>query len=357
MFQDYQDQVNFRYVYKSLAHPAISGYVSAQNINERAKHIAEFQKQTQSKIPWICDTMDNTFRDAFGKAPNGEFVLDAQGVVIRQKFWSNPETLRQLLVEQVGAVDSVTKPEDVLVSYRPLQRTIASGVMPQMKLPKQLMPLVIQPGESEHPMFAKLRVEATRPTLQGEQHKGQLFLGMYLDPLYRVHWNNEIGPVRVSIQTTDGITLGQNEFTAEKIAAKADIDPRLFLTDIHRVDQDANLQVTVSYTVCDDDETFCLSIEQTYTVTFETDRGLGSRAEIFIVDLFKDTAEMDKDGNGIIEGDEFPENKSSMYLSHMDLNLDGKLDMQEVDRFMSLFNDGRGLDPQSSDSPSTDAKQ
>ncbi len=109
MYRDYRDRdVNFYYVYKSLAHPEINGYVMPFSVEERLAHITEFKKITGSELPWICDTMDNEFQKGFGGAPNGEFIIDPEGTIVRKRFWSNPRTLRSDLQVLVGPVENPT---------------------------------------------------------------------------------------------------------------------------------------------------------------------------------------------------------------------------------------------------------
>ena len=343
VYQDYHEKdVNFFYIYKSLAHPEINNFVAPHTLKERLTHISTFHEITGSKIPWICDSMDNMFASAFGGAPNGEFVIDPEGKVVRQRFWSNPVTLRNDLAEFVGEVENPISPEDALPNFELPRREIASGVVPRLDLPGGLMPLKTEPFESDFPAFAKLRVEASRPLL-GEKKKGTLFLGLYLDPIYKVHWNNRAGDIRVSIKKTDGLEISESELTGPVVKEDADIDPRQFLIEMDRTDMEEPLEVTVHYVVCDDAETFCHTITQSYSVQFKTDREFGTRPGVFMAGLFAKVKDLDRNGDGKIEGDEFPEGKATMYLSHMDLNLDDALQMSEIDAFMSLFNDGRGF--------------
>ena len=87
MYRDYRNKdVNFYYVYKTLAHPEINGYVSPKTIEERLKHIAEFKANTKSEMPWLCDSMDDALKAAFKTAPNGEFILDPEGKIVRKRF-------------------------------------------------------------------------------------------------------------------------------------------------------------------------------------------------------------------------------------------------------------------------------
>jgi hypothetical protein len=316
--------------------------VAPHTLQERLQHIAEFRSITGSEIPWICDSMDNMFANAFGGAPNGEFVIDPEGLVLRQRFWSNPVTLRRDLSEFVGAVVSPTAPGDALPAFELPRREIASGVVPRIELPGNLQPLITIPGEDEFPAYAKLRVEAG-PELLGEDRKGQMYLGVYLDPVYRVHWNNRAGNVVVQLHLPEGMQASQTRLQGPDVSEDADIDPRMFLIELDRAQANEPLRITLGYTVCDDAETFCHSIAQEYTVEFRTDRELGSRPGVFMPGMFARVSDLDRDGNGRIEGVEFPEGRATLYLSHMDLNLDGAIDTEEIRKFMALFNDGRGF--------------
>lgn len=287
--------------------------------------------------------MDDMFSSAFGGPPNGEFLIDPEGKIVRQKFWSNPQTLRSDLIKFVGDVENPTAAADALPPFEIPKRDIASGVVPRISLPSGLLPLVLKPMESEFPAFAKLRIEGTS-NLLGENQKGLLFVGVYLDPIYKVHWNNRAGKVQVKINTPAGMNATQSDFESPEVKENADIDPRQFLLELDRAGIEKPVTISVTYTVCDDAETFCQTVTQDYEVEFRSTRELGSRPGVFMPGMFARTADLDRNGDGIIKGDEFPENEATIYLSHMDSNLDGEIDTQELQRFMKLFNDGRGFD-------------
>ncbi|MDG2015057.1 MAG: hypothetical protein P8J33_16245 [Pirellulaceae bacterium] len=345
MYQDYHKKdVNFYYVYKSLAHPEVNGFVAPHTLSERLKHIAEFQKITGSQVPWLCDSMEGALARAFGNAPNGEFVINPQGEVIRQRFWSNPVTLRADLAKLIGPVNPATTAQQALPAFKMPHREIASGVVPRLKLPADLQPLPCQIQPSEFPAYAKLRAEAT-PGLFTERGSGKMYLGIYLDPLYQVHWNNRAGNVSVQIEVADGMEISQANLVGPAVEADADLDPRMFLVDLQRkTSLEKTISVALTYTVCDDADTFCQTFSQSYEIELRGDRRLGSRPGIFMPSMFARAADLDRDGNGLIEGSEFPANRATLFLSHMDNNLDGAVDQDELKAFMALFNDGRGFD-------------
>ena len=250
--------------------------------------------------------------------------------MVRQRFWSNPVTLRKDLTEFAGEVESPTQPEDALPVFRLPRREIASGVVPRIDLPGGLRPLLLQINDSQFPAFAKLRMEAAG-SLLGDEGQGSLYLGVYLDPIYRVHWNNRAGKVVVQIKVADGMQVSEAELAGPVVEEDADIDPRMFLVNLDRGDNtDDPLEVTVTYTVCDDDETFCHTISQSYTVEFQSDRELGSRPGVFMPGMFARVAALDLNRDGKIEGAEFPPNQATLYLSHMDTNLDNVIDSEEI---------------------------
>ena len=347
MHRDYQNKdVNFFYVYKTLAHPEINGYVSPTSLEERLKHIAEFKENTKSQIPWICDSMDNAMKSAFETAPNGEFILDPEGKIIRKRFWSNPRTLRADLEELVGKADTVTSPDEVLVEFTPPKREVASGVVKRLAIPGRMMPVIVkakQSGEeSEHPLYAKLRVEAGGSVIDGKE-EGQVYFGLYLDPLYKVHWNNRAGKISIEVETPEGVTMNQASFQGPDVKEDADIDPRQFLAKVNRNEIDGPFHVTVKYVVCDDAETFCYKISQQYEVEFTPNRAAGSRPGVFMPAMFAKVAELDTNADGKVAGDEFPENMATLYLSHMDRNDDDEIDSREIELFMAMYNEGRGF--------------
>ena len=55
------------------------------------------------------------------------------------------------------------------------------------------------------PFYAKLRAEGDPDLLA--TGTGTMYLGFHLDPLYRVHWNNEVDPVEFEITAPAGVTV------------------------------------------------------------------------------------------------------------------------------------------------------
>lgn len=306
----------------------------------------------KTEIPWICDSMDNTVKLAFGPEgrgapPNGEFVLDPEGKVVRKYFWSNPARLRKDLGELVGASKTVTKVEDLPFRFQPEPRTVASGVVKPLKLPAGLQPLKITPQESPQPYFAKLRAEATRSVMQSG--RGKLYLSVNLDPLYKVHWNNEAGKVSIAIKVPKGVTVTPADMQSGEVKAKADVDPRQFLVDIGGTRTDEPLEISVTYIACDDAETFCSKVTQNYTVMLSRDAHGGSRPGIFMPRMFARVRDLDKNKDGKLSRDELPAGQKTLFIGHMDYNGNETIESDEIDRFMKMFNNGRGFQSSKND--------
>ena len=313
-------------------------------LEERLSHIKKFRELTGSQIPWLCDSMNNELSLGFGGVPNGEFVIDPEGTIIRQRFWSNPLTLRDDLTHLLGPTSAVTPPQEALPAFEMPIRNIAHGVVPRITLPGNLRPVPCEIQNSDFPAYAKLRVEATADLI-GNKRRGQIYLGVYLDPLYRVHWNNQAGKVSIKITAKDGLEFSSTLLESPSVDASADLDPRMFLIDaIQNGPNHQTFHAEVTYTVCDDANTFCETVSQSYEVELRADRNLGSRPGVFMPEMFARVTELDADRNGRIEKDEFPKDRSTLYLSHMDTNLDKVIDADEIKRFMALFNDGRGFE-------------
>ena len=154
-------------------------------------HVKEIIRRSQSEMPWLCDNMNHDLKDALKAAPNGEYILDKEGDLIRKRFWSDPNTLRADLEELVGKVEKPTQVKDLPTRFTVEPRKIASGVVPRLKMPSRMAALKIQPesDQTQNPFYVKLRAELSNSALGGG--KGKLYLGFYLDPLYNVHWNNK----------------------------------------------------------------------------------------------------------------------------------------------------------------------
>ena len=341
--REYGNEVQFFYVYKTLAHPETNGIVPPVSIKERLLHIAKAKTMMQTEMAWICDAMDNRVKQAFGGTYNGEFVIGPNGKILRKRYWSDPRALRKDLATLVGPLKKVTTTNQLPTVFTPQTPSIANGIVQRPALPRGLVALKSNAVDSNDPHFAKLRVESTRAVSGGS--KAPLVFTVYLDPIYKVHWNNRAGKVHLEIKPeSDSIQIADKKLSAADVKEDADVDPRWLTTSIQVAGKKRlSFEVTLTYTVCDDAQSFCKKIKQQYLVTPEPDRNAGTRPGIFLNGLFKNVRKFDTNHDGVIVADELPKGQKTLYIGHLDFNGNQKIETDEIDRFMKMFNDGRGI--------------
>lgn len=279
---DYRNKgVAFYYIYKALAHPEHNGYVQPFTQQERLMHVAEAKRTLGSDIEWICDNMQNEFKQSLGGAPNSQFVIDPEGKIISASSWSNPLELRKTLAGLVGEVSPATTIEDLGLKQLPAPRLAATGVVVRPQMPGPMRAIVVKPQPSLEPYYVKLRAEVDNGFMQ--DGLGWLYIGFHLDPLLRVHWNNLAPPLQFRIETPDGLCVASSRAKAAVVAEEADADPREFLLGLEwdskilsRTDfVEAELILEVDYYACHDDG-WCKQFKQRYHIQLMPDRNAGS---------------------------------------------------------------------------------
>lgn len=256
-YRDYKDKgVDFYFVYKALAHPQGNGFVRPTTIKERLTHIQTAKKSLGTTIPWLADSMDNEFKHAMGDRPNSEFVIGPEGTIVRMRDWSSESALRADLTELVGPVENPTDPRDLKLVTRFEQTEVARGVVERVQPEGRMSAYKVETTQPDnHPAYIKLRAEG--------DGRGRVYLGFFVDPIHKVHWNNLAGPVQVEVN-------GENH-VGPKVSAKADADPREFIVDV----SDGPVKVKLKYVACDDQDTWCKKLTQNFIVTQEYDRDAG----------------------------------------------------------------------------------
>ena len=273
---DYEPKgVKFFYIYKPLAHPEFNNYISPFNIEERLMHVQEAKRRLGSSITWLADTMDNAYHEAMGRSPNSELVVDPNGIVVARRAWSRPNELRADLERLIGPVEKPTKISDLDLPTQPPMTTVAKGIVPRVEMPEGAWPMEIEPilDSSRLPFYTKLRAEGT-PDLYSTG-KGTMYVGFHLDPLYRVHWNNDAPPLQFNITTPDGVTVTPASMTGPDPEEPADADPREFLLEVDAGKPNETLGLSVKYYACDDDLTFCVPVQQEYKIQLTKDLSHG----------------------------------------------------------------------------------
>lgn len=275
VYRDYAPKgVQFYYIYKTLAHPELDGYVQPFTLEERLMHVKEAERTLGSEIPWISDTMDNDLKHALGDSPNSEFVIDPDGNFVVTRTWSSPEQLRRDLETLIGPVENPTQVSDLNMKFEPPPEIAASGVVPRVEVPGRMQALKVEPKESFQPFYMKLRAEADDALLVNGE--GTLYVGFHVDPLYHVHWNNLVAPVKYEVTAPEGTTVSPAQGEGPKVEEASDVDPREFLLSVQTsgISQDP-LHLAVHYYACNDEEGWCIPVSQEYDVYLEADRDGG----------------------------------------------------------------------------------
>ncbi len=138
-----------------------------------------------------------------------------------------------------------------------------------------MWPLEIEPlvDESKMPFFVKLRADGDPGLI--DDGRDTLHIGFHLDPLYKVHWNNEAPPIEFRIEVPAGITVTPASGTGPTVEEPADADPREFLLNVVANRMDEPLKLSVRYFACDDALTFCIPVKQSYRISLQRDINTG----------------------------------------------------------------------------------
>jgi Ca2+-binding EF-hand superfamily protein len=358
VYEDYAPRgVTFHFVYSTLAHPGLYGYVTPFTLQERMMHVLEAERTIGARIPWLTDTMSNDAARALGASPGSELVFDDEGRLVVRRLWTNPEALREDLAELVGASETTTQAVTLKITTNPRDTRAARVVASRLDVPWGMRALLLEPrrGDDGAPFYVKLRAEAEPALLtRGE---GKLYLGFFLDPLYHVHWSNDVEPIHFELHTPDSITVLPSSGRARNSKPHADRDPREFLLDARATMTDEPIEATVRYFACDDAETFCVPVTQSYRIFLEHDMDGGRR--LAGPPRVRRLVEHDANSDGRIQRDELPESLRAGFKI-FDLDGNGVLDENELrqaalrlremrqgsgslmQRIMELDNDGDG---------------
>jgi len=352
--QDYAPKgVQFFYIYKALAHPEHNGYVTPLNLKERLLHVREAERTLGSNIPWICDSMENTLKHGLGNAPNSEYLIDPDGVILKRRAWSDPDALRSDLEALLGPVVSPTKVSDLNMPTEPPPSTVAKGIVPRIQRPSdpmQAVKVTARQNDKGQPFYVKLRAEATQDLLR--RGRGQLYIGFFMDPLHHVHWNNLTDPLRYQLTLPEGFHATPASGSSAKVEHPADADPREFLIDLScPPDQrQTPFQITIDYFACDDDDTFCVPVRQVFEVSLEAGRDGGrvmrrpdnpqgsrpNRRGRGNMPSWERMLERDSNQDGKLSRSEWPAPRLD-FFERMDANQDGFVDETEMSDSISRF--------------------
>ena len=351
--------MQFFYVYKSLAHPGKDGYVQPLSLDERLLHVKEAKRRLDTQMPWLCDSITNDLKHAFGDRNNSEFVIAPDGRIVIARDWSDPSALRKDLEKLVGPVEQQTTIAELDRKPKRAPQLAASGIVPRPQRPSGMTPIKARPKLKLEPLksgggtakvapfYVKLRAEAQSAAIAGKP--GKLLLGFHLDPIYDVHWNNLAAPLKYSITAPDGMSVSPLQGEGPKVEAAADSDPREFVIEVDRATAANPLVLKVDYFACNDAEGWCKAVSQEYEIFFVRDqdagrvmasRGAGGgapggreggppRGGFETEKIIARILESDADGDGKLSRDEAPARMADRF-DQMDSNGDGFVDKDEI---------------------------
>ena len=316
--------VQFYYVYKSLRHPELGGYVEAQNMSERLLQLAEAQRQLGTKVPWLADTLDDALRISLGANSQSVYLISPQGDIVYAQGNTRRDDLRQALIKAVGEPQTVTEVADLtLPTIQRPSRLINEDSNLGVKRPEGLTILKITPTKPDDTYYVKLRAEADDSLLT--TGTGRLFIGFYPDPIHDAHWNNLTPPMQYTITSPTGVVV--NPKTATAVIGEGDSDtlPRQFWIDISADEPFDSLDLQLNYYGCTPD--LCMALSHQYTVFIKNeDRGARTYG--------MNKGQKGKNGKGGKDSkrDKNSKNKRGMPLSldQMDADDDQKVSLEEM---------------------------
>ncbi|MEO1696604.1 MAG: hypothetical protein AAFU73_04855 [Planctomycetota bacterium] len=329
-------------LYKSLTHPGTNGFVEPATLDERLRHIEIARERLGTTIPFLCDSMSDDVKHALDTAPNAEFVVAADGTILRKRFWHDPAALRPFLEELVGPVDEPTAVADLDMVWDLPERRVQRGIVPALKDSRGGRPVRCRPlldGDDGAPPYLKLVAEAQPELL--EDGIGELYLGFHLDPIYGVHWNNPAGGLRWTLDAPGDGDFDPVDGATPRYEHEADADPREFLPELEAT-PGSRLVMTATYTVCDDAETFCIEVQQRFELTLEEDPDGGSRAGDWMTELVGNPMQFDANDDGRVDRGELPAERALIVLNHHDHNHDGAITPDEADLFHAMIGIEKG---------------
>ena len=365
VYQDYKDNSNvqFFYLYKTLAHPEYQGYVQPATLEERLAHIPEVKRVLDTSFDWLCDSMDNVVRHTLGLGPNSQMIFNPDGKIVHALGWSDGEVLRDELIKFVGDTKQKTTVSDLklkrqqsAMAEKPVQRrNIQSPEFSEVLVPVQLT----AKGTGKRPLYVKPRVEVTQGVLQ--RGRGEMYLGFHLDPIHHVHWNNLAAPLQYELTLPEGIYITPKRGAAEEVEAESDANPREFVLEVTSSIPGETFDLTFHYFACSDEEGWCVPVTQTYEVALAADQdgggtmgrsfgrgggqnnrqagrgqrqGPGGGQPMNAQQLKERIMQSDTDGDGKISKSESPPQMANQF-PRVDQDSDGFLDQSEIDAFVA----------------------
>ena len=283
--------------------------------------------------------MSNKFSRHLGGGPNLELIVDPKGKIVAMRDWANPRLMRADLEQLVGKAKTLTTVAQLgLPEYVPVEDP-RRGVLPRLKVPGALVPIQTKTEFSKQPFYAKLRAEAGKGLLK--TGNGQLYLGLHIDPIYKVHWNNVAPPVEITIQHKKTTQVRPSRYKFPKLEVKADVDPRELMVKVKGFSKGKPLKVKATYYPCDDKNTWCKKISQSYKIFPKAakaggkvfTRGSAAKPRQYTTPDWETFWTLDQNGDGIVAREEVKTDGQIRMFNKIDLDFDGRASRDEASRY------------------------
>lgn len=312
--------VQFFFVYKSLRHPELDGYVEPQNISERLLMIKEVKKRLGTKVPWIADAMDDNIRIALKASSQSIYLISPEGEIVQAWDKLNEQDIRKALSDKVGEAPTLTTTKDLgLAPIKRYEKRSNESTKITIERPEGLNILTIEPTKPEDTYYVKLRAEADSALL--ETGNGKLALGFFPDPILDAHWNNLTPPMKYVLKLPQGIIASPQEASAEVGSGDSDTDPRQFWVDIKGAKPSDSIELTLHYYGCTPN--MCKALTHKYIISLAPEL---KSARTF--GFNKGNQKNNQKGNQ--RGNNNASHSSDDMIKNMDINSDGKISKSEA---------------------------
>jgi hypothetical protein len=315
--------VNFFYIYRYLAHPENNRYIQPFTLRERARHVQQAMTLLHTRIPWLCDTMDNRTAQMLEHGANTLFIYNKSGVEEFAGRITDRSAFRSALSGLVGRTANQTTAQSFPpAEITPLNVPVAKVVKRPDINPRneRYKALQITPMNTRQPFYVKLRVEAREDLLKTGD--GRMYLGFHIDPIYPVSWNNLGETVNYAITVPRGTAISPSINQARKVTRQAtDTEPREFMLEVRKWNPSKPVPITVTYSVHALKRNH--NISQKYLIYLHQDPFGGTVIGRQILPSEARTRIITKDVRT-------EETTATSLPRHLDLNLDGMLSRDEA---------------------------
>lgn len=266
-------KVGFAYLYKYLTHPQNNGYIQPFNLQERARQAQLAREQLHTRVPWLCDEMDNqTAQTLIAESAANVFLFDTKGTELFSGGIDQPEKLRAALSKVAGRVDVPTPPDTLPASDLPPVNMVEPQLTKRIRMPVSagFQPLEITPIESGSPFYVKLRAEGNPELLASGN--GKLLLSFSIDSLYPVAWNNLMDPMKYTIKVPAGVVAPSINSAPRVTGQATDTEPREFLLETRKLDPSKPITLRVDYSILSKASRKNIAVSQQYIIYLQPDR-------------------------------------------------------------------------------------